>query len=322
MTMSMNGRTATTDENGNYTITGLVGSGSVIGTLSAPNCDTVSARKDNITGSSNSVNLSVDNNKYAYWLFQKGYQNLRANEYGYKIETIKGYIEPQTSMAGPQYSYSQKHKDKNGVYLVENKNHGDPVSIVKVDPRVDLVGYYDSKASSTNMQYKFINCKNMGDGALVSHKVVEDKVRAETVYDYSKQNFTNISISDFTGTYGFGPTGFYSYNINSSTVLSLSAITKAANGDLSFKMCLSTDNACVSNYLKQMNAFSGQTPTFSNIELTYTLDKFGNLKTNSIYEKYTVKQVITVDIKAYIIEQFTTYNSTNYQLVNKSAFGN
>ena len=316
MVMTLNGVSSTTDENGYYELTNLVGSGSLKGVLSAENCDTVTVQKDNISGAG-VFNLNVESTAYGYWLFQKGYQNLRDNPYGYMISS-KGVVHPSTG--GDQHAEGLKIKDKNGVYLTESKNYGDKIDIfgIKVDPRVDLIGYYDSKLSGSVMQYKFIK------GDYVTYDEGADKVvTAEQAYNDIR--FADINITganSFQDNFGGHPTGMYIYIINKQTSV-IKNLQKLDNGNIVVTMNLATTDACLANYKKQIKAFSNQNPTFTNITLTYTLDKKGNIISNIISEAYNVTQVINVNITSTMTETFTMFtasNADNY-LINKSNYG-
>lgn len=293
----------TTDENGYYKLTNLVGSGTIKGVLKADNCTDIEKRVDNVSGAG-TFNISIANNDYAYWMFEKGYQNLRDSKYGYKIEMTKGDVTPSTG--GAQSAYGLKMRDKNGVYLVENKNYGSKVA--GVDPRVSLTAIC---YSDNNVIKKMIKGDNVtkGDGAKVNT-------------NYSSASFSSTTRSAVLSDYGIDIKGMYPYAISKSNVTNYSSLNLTSTSSV-YTTTFNISTSALDNYKKQMNALSGQSPTFESVSVTYTFDKKGNLLKTHMVEKYYVTVVIKVTINADMEETITTFTEeqANQNIINRNNFG-
>ncbi len=313
MVLSMNGESTTTDVDGYYNLTNLVGSGTLRGVLSADNCNTVTKTIE-VSGEG-TYNLNVDTSTYAFWLYQKGYQNLRESAGGYIIKSTS--TATPNKYADPQHAEAYKIMDKNGIYVTENKNHGAYVNVlgIEVEPRVDLYSYYDSNSGNSAMHYKLIK------GDKISYDASKGVYLANGKGDYDSVSWptTAQSLQSFLAEYGGNPKAMSVYNIQNNTsnyIKSISAPT--LSGDkIKFTIDVSCSNDCISNYIKQIVAFSGQTPTFKSISLTITMDKYGNLISNQIVEQYTVTQnapvigAVTVTIDNVSTETITAYDLDN-----------
>lgn len=294
--------TTTTDENGYYKLTNLVGSGTIKGILEADNCTTIEKRVDGVD-KTGTFNISLANNDYAYWMFEKGYQNLRDSEFGYKIEMTKGNVD--AGVGGQQNAYGLKMRDKNGIYLMENKNYGG----VKfgIDPRVSLTAicYADN-----NVIKKMIRG---GDVTMSGSKVNTN---------YSSATFSGTTRSAFLTDYGIDVKGMYPYDIKKSTVKNYNSLSLTSTST-GYTTTFSIDTSALGNYTKQMNALSGQTPSFESVSVTYTFDKKGNLLKTQMAEKYKVS---VATINADMEETITTFTEEQANLpeniIDRSNFGN
>ncbi len=316
MLMSINNETATTDSNGNYTISNIVGKGSLTGTLKAPNCDSITVKKDNLD-STQTVNFdieSLDNGakKYAYWLFQKGYQNLRDSAGGYMIKT-KALIDPDTSLAGDQHAESIKLRDKNGVYVFQSKNNGDPVKIMGIEPRVDLVGYYDPRNGNTNdMYYNFYQ----GDKVTYDSNAGTVNTSDSAVSTMLSSGMTAIKMTGsdnaYFNTFGSLPTGFYPYSITNINNITSASYSKSGS-EIRLKLTFNhADSNIFTNYYVQMLKFSGQKPEeFKKLIFEYVMDLNGNFKSNHITEQYLIDQLGGITINANHDETFYYYTNAN-----------
>ncbi len=294
MEISFKDVSTTTDTDGNYTLTGLIGDGTLYATLSATNCDTV--LKSAYVSTSTTVNFTVSDSEYAWWLFQSGYQKLRDSETGYFSET-KGSVRSVVDLGLTQINVNQtvystkqmERKDGQTRYLTLNSNYGTTFK----DTRVAVVGYYDGNS----LQYKHITGDSVnkpdGNGVVTGN--------------FSGSWNTNLDLTGFKGTYGSEPTGLYIYNLTSAYFNT----TVSRSGD-SLTFTVTVDNpsdSFVANYKIQMASLSGVDPsdvTFKSIALTYTYDLNGNLKSVYSNESYDVYYGVNANTTSTLTETFTT----------------
>ena len=267
-----------TDSNGNYALVGLMDNNTISYYLPATNEIGKTTIGTESVSSACVKDKNYTNNNYQLWFVANGYQKLR-NANGYRNLTT-GTVKP--SMGGDQSVQSAKYKDNTGAYYIENKNYGNEVA--GVDPKVSLTAYYrPSKAD-----------------LVVYHQNQNIDSSFNTTYASSEWKTSNRS--GYASTYGGDPTGLYNYIINTSTIKSYGGITKSGS-NYTVTLNLNTDTA-VTNYLKQMKALSNQSPTFSSIQLVYTINENGELVRLNVTESYSVKVVITINITANLTETF------------------
>lgn len=282
-----------TDVNGYYTLNGLYDKSSIIGKFSAQNCTTIQTEQFDTTGAA-TKDFKIDQNNYLFWLWQKGYQNLR--ESSSYSSTLTGQVD--AGAGGIQTVGGFRKKGTNGVYLKEDTNYG--ASKFGVDPKVAVMTYYDPK-NPNNVSY--IQHKNVSEGPNPN---------------YAGTSWTNTTVEAYTGHFGISPTDFTQYIINRSTINSFSDISYA-NGVTTFTLNLDPKNS-TTNYAIRMNAYSGQTPSgFNHVKLTYKVDSNGNLLSMSIDESYNVTVVITVTCTAQLTETFKI-NDSSVGAITKPTF--
>ncbi len=275
MTVSFGGKTTKTDSNGYYTLTGLYAApGQLTATFEAENCDTLTAAiAVNGAGTYNISNIK--NNDFAYWLWQKGYQNLREAP-AYRSIT-KGVVNGGT-LGGVQTMGGIKAKDSTGKYLAQNINYCAKDIIMVGDVSVAYVGFYDLQASGNNMWYKQLEDRV---------NIQLDNTGTWFLRNYASKSWNETTLSGIRDLYGNDPTMFYSYDFSQAPI-TYSEVKLDEEGNYTFKFSFSGNNAIAitKEYLKQMERLSGQKPTFKKVELTYTVDKNGNLKKIVTHEEY------------------------------------
>ena len=276
MAVSFGGKTTETDENGYYELTGLYADpGQLVARFEAENCTTLEVSTP--VNGAGTYNLSnVKNNDFAYWLWQKGYQNLREAP-AYRSIT-KGVVNGGT-LGGVQTMGGIKAKDSTGKYLAQNINYCANDIIIVGDVSVAYVGFYDSAVSGNNMWYKQLEDRT---------NIQLDSSGTWFLRNYSSKSWNETTLSGIRDLYGNDPTMFYSYDFSQAPI-TISAVTLDSEGNYTFQFSFSGNNAVAitKEYLKQMQQLSGQSPTFKNIELTYTVDKNGYLKTIKTHEEYS-----------------------------------
>ncbi len=268
-----------TNSNGDFVISGLVGTNIIKGTLSYSNCQTVETSSVQVIDETvqNFVISSVD---YTYFVFQKGYELL--NEANSSYVNIVGTV--NLTMGGTQQVRGIRKTDANGVTLTEKMNYGEKVA--GVDPRVSLLTYYNKNTGETKyQQVKDVNSN----------------------YEATYGNFTDTTVDSYKAIYGLYPYEHFAYTINKTTIKSINGLSK--NGtNTTFTFILNPSTA-VSNYIKQMSALSGQTPSkFNYCNLTYTIDENGYIRTLQISEQYEINVVVTVTGTSEITETYMVYD--------------
>lgn len=264
-----------TDTNGNYTLNNLVGKTVIKGELSYNNCLTITTSSIQVS-SAVIQNFNISLIDYTFFVFQKGYQLL--NESNSSYVSINGTV--SLTMGGTQQVRGIRKKDSNGIILTEKMNYGNTVA--GVDPKVSLLTYYNSNNGETKyQQVKAVNSD----------------------YTANYGAFTDINQNEYRSIYGLYPYEHYAYIINKSTITNVSDIYKEGT-NTTFTFNLNTSTA-VSNYIKQMTALSGQTPSkFNYCNLTYTIGDDGYIRSLKIKEEYVINVVVSVTGTSEIVETF------------------
>jgi hypothetical protein len=276
VTLKIGSKTATTDGNGYFTLSG------VAGTLSLVN-SSLSSESKQIT-KDGSYNFSVANSDFAYYLYENAYKNLD-NAASFQIYG-SGTVTP--SMGGSQTVFSVVKKDNNGNRLKQNLNYGS--KILSVDPKVSLLAYYN-KSSDT---WFYEQIKDVNQDLTANHS-------SSTLLSQS------ISIADYQSKYGARPDAYLPYNFSkSSGIKSISTISINSSGNYTFTITLETSSSVYSMYAQQMKALSDQSvKSFDHINLNYEIDKNGWIVKLNIEENYTV-ELMSVNITSNIDYKFTT----------------
>lgn len=235
--------------------------------------------------SSGTINFTISEKDFAFMLYDLAYDILSEPDTSYFMKGT-GDVTPD-QFAGPQKVYSSARKDVNGNIIKQNLNYGDTVA--GVDPKVSLITYYDKSAN----QWYIDQIKNVSSDLTAPHTV-------------SALLGHGVSPDDYKNTYGSYPDAYLPYNFSkNNNVKSVSAV-KLNGNDYEFTIELSAGSATYSNYLKQMTALSGQTPSsFNYIKLTYTVGKDGVIKKLTIDEQYVLKIVVTITITSVVNYDFT-----------------
>ncbi len=302
MTISFSDVSTTTDTSGNYTLTGLIGDGTLYATFSAENCDGIT--RSTYVASEGTYNFTVADNEYAWWLYQNGYQRIRSAD-GYYNET-KGSVVSNAPIVGEivQTVYSTKKKDNTGQYLVISNNYGTKMQ----DTRISVVGYYTNDSQSVDYKQVTKDSVNAPDASGV------------VTANYSGVGWNTTTPDGYKQIYGSEPTGLSIYNLTSVYF----GTTISQSGDnLVFTITINNPtDAVVNNYKTQMSAMSGTSPeniTFSKIEITYTFDIESNLVSVRTVDTYTVKAFgINASTVSTLTETFTINDGTD--LINKDNY--
>ena len=182
---------------------------------------------------------------------------------------IKGTGDVTATAGVKTYGGFIKIKDNSGNILTENSNYGNVV--FGIDPRVSLLSY--KKASGTNVTYTQIN---------------GDKVKGANNADYSSASFNDVSESSYTDKYGAGADGILIYNIDDTTVDSISLSGSSSGTTIS--MNLKTTDKMFAAYKKQIKEMSNVSmESFSYVRLYFTINLSGMVTHVKVEEKYTVK---------------------------------
>lgn len=315
--------TTFTDANGAYNLTNLVGSVIINAVLST----TITGGSDlSYTGvtntqaansSTNTLNITISNQDYAYWLVQSGYQEIRdAPSY---LNSSSGNVKSSAPIVGEiaQTVTSYRQKDATGKFVSNNKNYGTKVQ----DTCVGLLGYRDTALSATDMQYKKLNgSKNANN----SNSVV--------TINYGATGWSNTTVSGYKSSFGSQPEDLFIYNL-SKNYFSSSVVSGTAGGTLTVSFSASGDDkTLLGNYYTQMCALSGTTNiTYKSVNATYTFEYktkveggitkgYYQLKTFTTTEKYAVVAYgVTADTTASLTEKYNIGGANDY-LIDKSAF--
>lgn len=310
--------TTYTASDGSYNLTNLIGNVIVNAGLSVKVTGGSDTSYTGITSTqaagetTGTLNISISNQDYAYWLFQNGYQAIReATSY---FNHTTGSVNATTmGMDIPQTVNSYRKKDSTGKYVSENKNYGTKMQ----DTCVALTAYYDSKLGST-VNYKMLT----GSGNVNSDA---------TVKDYSVASWSNASLSSFKGTFGSDPTDLYIYNYQRSDFSGATLGKSGNNITLNLSITNPTE-ALMGNYRKQMENLSGMSDiTYKSVNATYTFvykekDVAGNtigyymLSKLDLVEKYEVVAYgFTAATTATTTETYNIGGANDY-LISKSDY--
>lgn len=315
--------TTYTSTNGAYDLTNLIGNVIINASLSV-----------NITGGSdtaytgvtstqaanentNTLNITISNQEYAYWLVQSGYQEIREAP-SYYNET-SGNVNSSAPLIGEvvQTTSSYRQKDSSGKFVSNNKNYGTKGQ----DTCVGLVGYLDTLTSSTNMQYKKVT----------SSKNANNQTTPITM-NYGATGWTDSTVANYKSTFGSQPSDLHIYNLSkgyfadatiSGTSGSAITVNFKASGD---------DRTLLGNYYTQMCALSGTTNiTYKSVDATYTFEYNTKTIDGKTIGYYQLKQLYTVEsytvvaygftapTTAYLTETFSIGGEHNY-FIDKSLF--
>lgn len=268
-------RTTETASDGSYVLTGLTG-GAQIGAkysfvVNGANVyehdSAVSGTEVYVTDTDN-VNFTISDEAYAWSLYEYNYL-VKLGSYGDVAYKIKGTGDVTATAGVKTYGGFIKIKDNSGNILTENSNYGNVV--FGIDPRVSLLSY--KKASGTNVTYTQIN---------------GDKVKGANNADYSSASFNDVSESSYTDKYGAGADGILIYNIDDTTVDSISLSGSSSGTTIS--MNLKTTDKMFAAYKKQIKEMSNVSmESFSYVRLYFTINLSGMVTHVKVEEKYTVK---------------------------------
>lgn len=301
------GRIATVNEEGMYTLNGITKGDLVYANLVVKG---VYSNKKIIGQMSKTETKTIStftNKEYGYFMFARAFQYLRDAK-SYQIK-VNGRVVPDTNMSGPQQTQMIFKKDANGNRLFENLNYGEKVEVLGmgVDPRISMLIYTDFKTKKAMYQ--------LATGGAVSSNLTASyssswatNSKAESKY-YNTNYFT---FEDLNGLTGASADGFYPYNINFDTINSISKPTKQSNGETTFELTLTTNDQAVGNYKKLMNfLINKQTPSnFRPAKVVVTFYPNDYIKTMYIEDVY--------DVTAYG-QKVTTYGYTTYNFKTNCA---
>ena len=268
-------QSAITDNNGNYRIDNLIDSNKVVLKLSAGDYS-YEQNIDQVTGAK-VVNPIINNYNYAFFMFKRGYHLLdTANSYQISgTGNVKVNVKVIVNIEKNQEVTVKYKKDALGNRLIENLNYG--TEVAGVDPRVSLLTYV-----------------NLNDKSIKYQKVNGDSISADHVATYS-DTWTDVADSSksdydaYLSTMGTSAEGYYPYVINNNTVESISTIVQDSSGS-SFTIKLKTTEEMYYYYKIQMGVMCSDQSlnSFEYVNLAYTFDNNGYIKTLGISEKYYV----------------------------------
>ncbi len=259
----------TTDGNGAYTLTGLNTSARLVATMSTTS-NTIT--KETNVSSTCTYNFTASDYEYAYFMWCRGYDYLRASRY-YEIYG-KGSVVAHPPLVGDQtQTVTLIYKKDLNYRIFKNQNHGSVT--MGVDPRVALL--------------TAININNGQDGVFRYQRKSGGDVSTNTA-SFDTNWSTDKTKASFLSDNGIDSDSFYPYTINSNTIKSITNLVKTSTG-YTFKMTLDHNKAeTTASYKKQMYYMcSDQTcKSFSKIELKYEINNSGFIKQMDISETYTV----------------------------------
>jgi hypothetical protein len=270
---------AVTDKNGNYTLSHLTETVQVKLLLEV--LDTSYKGEDfkysmNIdqVSTDTTKNITVDEQKYIYFLFKNGYQLLTdAKTYQIFADGTVGVKAAGGIVNATQYVSMIFKKDSQNHKIIQNLNWYNG-TMAGVDPRVVQLTYVD--LTSKTVKYQFVR----------GEKVSKDTAEFTTTWEANDVDYGTVL--ENTGT---NPEGFFPYVINQSTISSIENISFDGN-DITFTLKLDKSNSeMYYYYTKQMAVMcdSQQFQAFDHIYLTYTVSNTGYIKTMVVDEVYTVK---------------------------------
>ena len=296
VTVKAAGRGSTvTDSDGSFTLGDLIGSMMLTASLDtaiyeneagerceAPIVDlngkpyTGAKTSVGVSGANSGLQIALDEKKTALALAFRGYTVLSKRAF---TSATQGEVD--AGAGGVQKVRGTKMQDAQGHKIQQNLNYGG--TKFGVDPRVAQVSYVEPEDRLVVYQQNK-NCTE----ALVG--------------SYDTNAWAQVGEEEYIAKYGSSPFGYTPYLISEKT-LQKATVSKSGSG-LTFKLQLDA-SASTANYRKQVIAFSGQTPTFKSVELTYTVDAAGRLSTVRYEESYEVTVVITVTVSGKLTETFS-----------------
>ena len=275
MKLSVGGQSAYTNASGEYSVSNLMGTTTLVGQLDYAGCTTITTESKQISGTGEH-NFSIPASQYAYFLFERGYKLLDNAKSSYV--TVEGKL--SLTMGGDQTIRGIRKRDSKGNIFTEKINYGD--TVLSIDPKVSLLTYYNINTREVKIQ----QTKNVSDAYVPTY-----------------ENYTDSSVDEYKTKYGVYPYDNYAYIINQSTVSSITDLSYG-DGKTVFTMNLNA-NTSITNYKIQMTALSGQTPNkFNHVKLTYTIDNNGYINTLDINEQYVITVGLSVTATAAIKETF------------------
>ena len=278
----------TTDEEGKYSFEGLTGQNKLRLVLPSFNPTSDQEEVGLSVNAETKYNFEIDDAKFALNFLNYAYDRLR-NAMSYQIFGT-GTVTP--SMGGSQQVSIVYKQDQNGNKVFENKNTGDIINavVIKVDPNVSLLSYYNINTGMVKFQQ--IKGKDNVQGGV--------KYTSDWSGEMTKENYLN--------NYGVNMDNFSPYVINRNTLGSVSNLSLSGN-EYQFTFALKTDESSGSYtyYKKLMSVMCSdqELQSFSKIELTFKITQDGYLREMKINEAYDVKSTgVTASVTASITYKF------------------
>lgn len=282
-TVTAPGKTAViTDSNGYYSFTDLKGQIALTGSYAfeKPNASTASenalCKTSANVSKAGTYNLTVSDANYAWGMFFNAFYNLEKPDSVYEIVMERGNIDAGT-LGGKTTARMIKRKDASGNILTLNLNYGD--TKMGIVTAVAFISHY----------------KPVGDYAKWNYvKGKDDKVKSDLTANFDAySSWTETNEQGVKGEIGSSPNKILPYNILPDGGHTIGAITRSGS-DYTLSLSLSTGENVWSGYKQQMTRLSSQTPSsFNYINLNFTFDSNGNLKTWSVSEQYKVMVSVT-----------------------------
>ena len=279
----------TTDVNGNYSFNALSGTRILKAVIPSfnptPDQEQVGAQ----ISSAGTYDIIISDAKFTLNFLNYAYDKLR-NAMSYQIFGT-GTVTP--SMGGSQQVSIVYKQDQNGNKVFENKNTGDIINavVIKVDPNVSLLSYYNINTGMVKFQQ--IKGKDNVQGGV--------KYTSDWSGEMTKENYLN--------NYGVNMNNFSPYVIGSKTISSVKNFTMNSSNEYQFTLVLSCDESSGSYiyYKKLMSVMCSdqELQSFSKIELTFKISQDGYLRQMVINEDYDVKSTgVTASVTASITYNF------------------
>ena len=302
-TITAGALSTTTDANGAYLITGLNTSAKLSASI-VTTSNTLSASETNINGTC-THNFTVSDSDYAYFMWARGYDNLRISRY-YEIYG-KGTVVAHPPLVGDQtQQVTVIYKKDLNYRIFKNQNYGSET--MGVDPKVAVLVSIDlQNGQDSTFRYQ------RKTGSAVSTSTASFDTNWST--DKTKASFLSDN--------GIDLDNFYPYTINKNTIKSITNFAKTTAG-YKFKMTLDHSKAeTTANYKKQMYYMCSDQScdSFSKIELMYEIYDNGFIKQMDITESYTVKaKGFSVSTDGNISYYFyTTYMDQSFTAMDMSS---
>lgn len=199
----------------------------------------------------------------------------------------------------PSFIYAKLNEN----YSFKSVTSGHTVSssIIKVDQSINTVVIKNEYGYTKNESHSNI-VNTVHEAYYKDNKVV--------YREKDSGDFVSSSLDEYLTTYGSYPfdTGIEGYSIGVDSILS---VTKVSQEDSTYVFKAIFDNDKATNNVKiQMKKFGGldDYPTFSLIEMTFTINSDYTLQKIDLHSKYTAKKVLNTNCEQNYTVTYSNYN--------------